>query len=394
MEKQIGLRVGIVGVGNMGFAHASCIFRQEIKGMTLSAVCDTDAGKRQRAAEHFKGIPMYSDYDEMFCQEALDAVIIATPHPIHGQIALRAFARGLHVLVEKPADISVAAAEQMNRAAGESGKVFGIMFNQRTNPLFQKARQFIQDGEIGSLKRSSWTITNWYRPQSYYDSGSWRATWAGEGGGVLINQAPHNLDLWQWLCGMPTGITAFCDTARYHHIEVEDNVTIFARYANGATGTFITSTGEFPGTNRLEICGSRGKIVLEEGKLKLWQFENDEREFCFQESISPDSIPVRYQEYEADRPETAHRGILQNFTDAILHGAPLLAEGREGIHSLMISNAAYLSQWKGNCEIPLPIDPAEFNIFLEKKQKQSLFRETKEEAGNDGSYKKRWQVRW
>ena len=193
---------------------------------------------------------------------------------------------------------------------------------------------------------------------------------------------------------MPTGITAFCDTARYHHIEVEDNVTIFARYANGATGTFITSTGEFPGTNRLEICGSRGKIVLEEGKLKLWQFENDEREFCFQESISPDSIPVRYQEYEADRPETAHRGILQNFTDAILHGAPLLAEGREGIHSLMISNAAYLSQWKGNCEIPLPIDPAEFNIFLEKKQKQSLFRETKEEAGNDGSYKKRWQVRW
>ena len=394
MEKQKEIRIGIVGIGNMGFAHASCIFRQEITGMRLAALCDIDESKRQRAREHFQGIPLYSEYEEMFCRECLDAVIIATPHPLHGQIAVRAFEQGLHALVEKPADISVSAAEKMNEAAVKSGRVFGIMFNQRTNPLFQHARELIQSGEIGSLKRSSWLITNWYRTQSYYDSGSWRATWAGEGGGVLINQAPHNLDLWQWLCGMPVSVTAFCDTAKYHNIEVEDDVTIFARYQNGATGTFLTSTGEFPGTNRLEISGSRGKLVLEEGKLKIWKFDIDEREICFRNNGSPDSVPVQYREYEPDKKETAHRGILQNFADAVLTGSPLLAKGCEGINSLMISNAAYLSQWKGNCEILLPFDTAEYDAYLYEKRKQSVFRDAKEEAGDDGSYKKRWQVRW
>ena len=366
MEKQIGLRVGIVGVGNMGFAHASCIFRQEIKGMTLSAVCDTDAGKRQRAAEHFKGIPMYSDYDKMFCQEALDAVIIATPHPIHGQIALRAFARGLHVLVEKPADISVAAAEQMNRAAGESGKVFGIMFNQRTNPLFQKARQFIQDGEIGSLKRSSWTITNWYRPQSYYDSGSWRATWAGEGGGVLINQAPHNLDLWQWLCGMPTGITAFCDTARYHHIEVEDNVTIFARYANGATGVFITSTGDACGSNRFEIQLDKGKLIAENGKLTVYELEMSEPEFSKTNTVPFGCPKGEFVEVETDGQSVQHVEVLNKFAAAILRGEPLTASGEEGINGLTLSNAMHLSDWFGK-PVTLPLDE---NLYYEELMKR------------------------
>ena len=387
------LRTGIVGVGNMGFAHALCISEGRVDGMCLSALCDINEAKLSTASEKFK-VPVFKNFEDMFSSGLLDAVIIAVPHPLHAVIAESAFRHGLHVMLEKPEDVTVTAARRLNETAKKSGKVFGIMFNQRTNELFARARDIVRGGELGELKRTVWIVTNWYRTQSYYDSGDWRATWSGEGGGVLLNQAPHNLDLWQWICGMPKSVTAFCDVAKYHNIEVEDDAAIFTRYENGAVGTFITTTGEFPGTNRLEISGSLGKIVLEDGKLKWWRLKTDEREFRFSYGGGTGDIPLEYEEFTQSAPESGHRGILQNFTNAVLKGDSLIAEGYEGINELSISNAAYLSSWNGNREIQLPFDEAEFDSKLRLLADKDSLKGNNKSVQSAGGYKKRWQVRW
>ena len=322
-----------------------------------------------------------------------DAVIIAVPHPLHAKIAIEAFEYGKHVLVEKPMDITVSAAEKLCAAARKSGKVFAIMFNQRTNGLFREARRIVNSGELGELKRSVWIITNWYRTQSYYDSGSWRATWRGKGGGVLLNQAPHNLDIWQWICGKPSAVTAFCNVGKFHNIEVEDEATIYTEYENGATGVFITSTGDCPGTNRLEITSTRGKIVLENGLLKLWKLKEDERDIC-KNSVEGFVTPeTEYSEFTAER-EEAHAGILKNFAGAILYGEELLSPGYDGINELTISNAAYLSEWTGNKRVPLPFDTAEFDRLLKEKQKSSEIKEKTVKNSTDKSCGERWQINW
>lgn len=391
--KEIG--IGIIGIGNMGWAHAECIAGGEIEGMYLAAVCDINQEKTKKFCASHKDVAAYTDYSALMEDANVSAVLIAVPHPLHAEIAIHALDKGLHVLLEKPADIAVSKVRELNEKAEKSDKVFGMMFNQRTNPLFKKAREIVRSGMLGQLKRSVWIITNWYRTQSYYDSGDWRATWKGEGGGVLLNQAPHNLDLWQWICGMPTSVTAFCDTAKYHNIEVEDDVTILARYKNGATGTFITSTGEYPGTNRLEISGEKGKIVLENGVLKWWQLKSSEREVCFTSSEGFAQIDYEYIEINQESPETAHKGICQNFANAILNGDDLLAPGSDGIYELMISNAAYLSEWKGNVSINIPFDEAEFDELLKIKAEHSVHTiKTSKEGEKNKGYKTRWQVNW
>ena len=231
--------------------------------------------------------------------------------------------------------------------AARVGKVFGVMFNQRTNPVYRKMREIVQSGELGELKRLVWIITDWYRTQCYYDSGDWRATWAGEGGGVLLNQCPHNLDLWQWIFGMPKSVTSFCEYGKYHNIEVEDDVTAYAKYENGATAVFITTTGECPGTNRLEISGSKGKLVAEGGKLIWTKLDIDEREYCFNapNSFSRPEGKTEVLNLEYDM-KPQHKGITQNVTNHLLYGEPLIAEGYEGINGLTLSNAIMLSTWK------------------------------------------------
>lgn len=387
------VRIGIIGIGNMGTAHAKCIYSGNIQGLTLAAVCDIRPERLEFARENFPQAERFTDGMEMLKSGKIDAVLVAVPHRLHVDFATAALEAGLHVLVEKPVDISVTKASQLNALAAKTDRVFAIMFNQRTNPLFAKARQIVQSGALGALKRSVWIITNWYRTQFYYDSGSWRATWAGEGGGVLLNQCPHQLDLWQWICGMPESVTAFCDVAKYHHIEVEDDVTVFTRYKNGAVGTFITSTGESPGTNRLEITGDRGKLVLEEGKLKWWKLKTPERQLCFTAERGFIQPEQEYEEITTDEKESAHAGILQNFTDAICKGTPLLSPGIEGINELTISNAAYLSAWKGNVEVKLPFDTEEFDRLLAQKAEHSTFKPAHEEQVGDG-YSPRWQVLW
>ena len=387
------ISVGLIGIGNMGSAHASAVGGGRIEGLRLAAVCDIDRERLQLCMERNPGVKGYTDWQELVRDPELEAVIVAVPHPMHATMAMAALKAGKHVLVEKPVDISVTRAKALNEVARASGKVFAIMFNQRTNPLFAKARQIVQSGQLGQLQRSVWIITNWYRTQNYYNSGTWRATWSGEGGGVLLNQAPHNLDLWQWICGMPKEITAFCDIAKYHDIEVEDDVTIFARYEGGATGVFITTTGEFPGTNRLEISGTRGKLVIEEGQIKWLKLDKDSRTVS-REAGSSYSFDQVVEVIPQDQPETAHAGILQNFSDAMRFGKELLSPGTDGIYELSLSNAAYLSSAKGNVPVALPLDGAEFDALLEKLIEDSALKNGAPDKMYNTQYHERWQIRW
>lgn len=387
------LKVGIIGIGNMGTAHLENICSGSVENMTVTAVCDINGERLDYVKKTYPDISLFNDYNALLSSKELEAVIIAVPHPLHAQIGIAAFKADKHVLVEKPEDITVSAAQRLNAAAKNSGKRFGIMFNQRTNGLFKKARELVKSGELGELKRSVWIITNWYRTDSYYASGSWRATWKGEGGGVLLNQAPHNLDIWQWICGMPSSVTAFCNVGKFHSIEVEDEATIYTEYENGATGVFITSTGDCPGTNRLEITGTGGKLVLENGILKLWHLKTDERTIC-KAAENGFVIPeAEYSEYICEA-ESGHIGILRNFADCVLNGGELISEGIEGINELTVSNAAYMSEWLGNKKIRLPFDTELFDSLLEKKICSSSAKNNISPHGNDKSRAARWQVNW
>ena len=385
------LNIAVIGIGNMGHFHAKAIYEKQVAGLRLTAVCDNDPAVLNAAKAEFSGVDCYLDYRQLLQSPKVQAVIIATPHYLHPVIACAAFQNGLHVLTEKPAGVRVSDAEEMNAAAKQSGKVFGIMWNQRTNKLFQKAREILKTGQLGTPKRLVWIITNWYRTQGYYNSGSWRATWAGEGGGVLLNQAPHNLDLWQWIFGMPQSIYASCDVGKYHQIEVEDDVTLLAKYQNGATATFITSTGEYPGTNRLEISGSLGKMVLENGTLTLTKTAEDEREFCNSRQASP-KIPVATTVFKDEPGKEPHLQILEDFAKAVLTGSPLLAPGEQGVLELTLSNAAYLSAWTGK-PVTLPLNNAEFNAHLAKRVAHSRKKQPADPNVYSGDLA-RWQVKW
>jgi predicted dehydrogenase len=358
------VRLGIIGVGGMGSHHARYLQEGKINRCRLAAVCDIDPTRLQA----FKGIPGYASSDELLASGEVDAVLIATPHYSHTTIGIAALKAGLHVLVEKPISVHKADCERLiaaYRRRPRKSQVFSAMFNQRTTPHFARVRKLIKDGELGEIRRTNWIITNWFRTQAYYDSGGWRATWQGEGGGVLLNQCPHNLDLFQWMCGRPSAVHAFCNFGKYHAIEVEDEVTAYLEYPNGATGVFITTTGEAPGTNRLEITGDRGKIVLENGIVKFTRneipgnvFLKTSRESFATPAIWNVEIPIH-----GDSPQ--HQGITQNFVDAILDRTPLLAPAVEGIHSVELGNAMILSSLTGR-KVDLPMSGATYERALKK----------------------------
>ncbi len=391
-----GIRTAVIGIGNMGSAHAACLYEGKIPGLKLAAVCDIDEEKRKMCRERFPDTAVYACVEDMLKDRSLQAAIVAVPHPSHAKVGIRCLETGLHTLVEKPLDVSVSAARRLCAAAEKSGRKFAVMLNQREDPVFQKAREIVRSGKLGELRRSVWIITNWFRTQHYYDSGSWRATWGGEGGGVLLNQAPHNLDLWQWICGMPKSVTAYCDVAKHHRIEVEDEAGIFVRYENGATGVLLTSTGEAPGTNRLEICGDHGKIVLENGKLASWLTEESIRNISETSDVNFLRPEFTYEEYEPGTPGKMHAGILENFANAILYGEELISPGQDGLNELTISNAAYLSSWQGGIPVSLPIDTDLFDRMLAERIRNAADAHTKHAENQlpEGRYSERWRVNW
>ena len=365
------VKIGIIGVGNMGTSHAQNIYEGKVPGAELEAVADIKPDRLKWVNNELgEDIKTYNDNDEFFADDNIDAVMIATPHYDHPPLAIKGFENDKHVLIEKPAGVYTRQVREMNEAAEKSDKKFCIMFNQRTKPVFQKLREMIQSGEVGELKRTVWIINSWYRSQSYYDSGTWRATWEGEGGGVLLNQCPHNLDLWQWTCGLPTKVRAFCDFGKYHDIEVEDDVTAYVEYENGATGVFVTSTAEAPGTNRLEISANKGKIVVEDGKINFWKLETPERQFNEEYEGgfgAPDNEKI---EIKVEGETTSHVGIINDWVDSIKNDTEMLSPGEEGIRSLELSNAMLLSTWQDDW-VDIPVSEDQFYEELQKRIEES-----------------------
>lgn len=375
------IRIGIIGMGNIGKHHAGYLLKGAAGRCELAAVCSTSPGKL--ASYKDQGLKVYGDAKELITAKGIDAVIIATPHYQHTGLGIAAFEAGKHVMVEKPISAHKADAEKLIAAARKHPKfVFGGMFQLRTEPRYKKIQKLIQDGDLGDIVRVSWIITDWYRTEAYYASGGWRATWKGEGGGVLLNQCLHNLDVLQWLCGMPTKVRSFAQLGRYHNIEVEDNVTAYLEYENGATGVFITSSGEAPGTNRFEIAGTKGKIVLENNRLTFTRNELDMIEHCRTSQAGFLKPEVWNVEIPFTDAATPHATLMTNFADAILDGKPLIAPGEEGMGSVELANVMLYSSLVDQT-INMPLDGAAFETKLNELIADSKFEKKVIEIKNE-----------
>lgn len=370
------LQLGVIGLGNMGSEHCRMVVSGKAPEIELCCVADLRQERRAWAEKTLpENVKVYASGQELIDAVDCDAVIIAVPHYDHPVLAEAALKRGLHVLCEKPVAVYTAQVPPVLAAAKESGKTFALMFNQRTNCVYRKMKEILDSGELGEMKRMSWTITDWYRSQAYYDSGSWRATWDGEGGGVLLNQCPHQLDLLQWICGLPVKVRAFAHEGKWHDIEVEDDVTAYLEFANGATGVFIASTGDLPGTNRLEITCDQGKMICEGGKLWMWKLPMSESEGYRHGADAYPQPKIDPIEVETDGENPQHIGVTNAFAAHILHGTPLVAEGEEGLRALMLSNAMHLSAWLDR-PVELPIDEELFARLLRARRLTSRKKNT------------------
>lgn len=385
MEK---VRLGIIGLGNMGTGHFENVRTGSCPEFTVTAIADINPARLEFAKDQDETITTFDNADDMINSGLCDAILVAVPHYDHPKYAIAAMKAGLHVMVEKPAGVYTKQVREMNEEAKKHNVVFGMMFNQRTNSVYKKMRELVKSGEYGQIRRTNWLITNWYRPKAYYDSGAWRASWRGEGGGVLLNQCPHNLDLLQWICGMPVKVQANLKYGKWHDIEVEDDVTAYLEYENGATGVFITSTGDACGSNRFEVQMDKAKLVVEDGNLTVYELEVAEPEFTLT-NTNPFGVPnSKKLELEIDKEDNPqHIGVMNAFAGAILRGEQLVANGEEGINGLTLSNAMHLSDWTGKT-IELPFDEELYYNELMKRVATSKLNEnaTAVVADTRGSY--------
>lgn len=365
------IRYGIIGVGNQGTYYNNELFdKNKIKNAEVKAICDIDLAKIERIKGKTinKNITYFLDAETMIKSHLIDAVLIETPHYIHPDLASLALKNNINVILDKPAGVYTKQVKELNEFSNGKKAKFTMMFNQRTNPLYIKMRSLVLDGSIGEFLRVNWIITDWFRTKHYYESGNWRATWDKEGGGVLINQCPHQIDLIQWIINKsPISVRAICKYGHYHDILVEDDVSAYFEYDNGASGVFITTTGEAPGTNRLEITGTKGKLVCENDALTFYKNEIDSTTFLntSKESFSKPNVEVVKIELGKENPQ--HAGIINNFTSYLLGKEELFVEGEEGIKGVMLMNAIELSGWLDGIKINLPVDEDKYLEILKSK---------------------------
>jgi len=352
------VRLGIIGLGAEGGMYAAFLAEGRVPNMVIGAICDLDTAKRARAAE--LGVPFFEDYLDMIESGTVDAVVTTVPHYLHPKMGIEALKRGMHVLLEKPVGVyTKQAREVIEFAATKPELKFGVFFNQRTHPLYKDLKTLLDSGDLGKLRHTSWIITTWWRPQPYYDQSAWRATWGGEGGGVLVNQAPHQLDLWQWICGIPKSVFAKLAFGFKRDIAVEDEVNALVDFGDGATGTFITCTHDLPGTDRLEILCDKGKVVVEgSSKVTITRLVEDEQAMSAKMSVDDVRLLFTGQLDAASLMTTEtkdygsvwgaqHCEVLENFAAQILTDAAPLAPGSDGIHGVRLANAIHLSAWTG-----------------------------------------------
>jgi predicted dehydrogenase len=379
-------RLAVIGIGVMGSSHVNDI-ATHLPNTQLAAVCDIIPERAEHYASEYQ-VPAFTDYRELLEKIDLDGILIATPHYDHTPISIAALQRGLHVLVEKPLAVHVKDGRKMLAAYELARKQkpdlqFAIMFMSRLHSQWKKIKAILEAGELGKLVRATWLITDWFRTQIYYDNGGWRATWSGEGGGVLLNQCPHNLDLYQWLFGLPKRVAGFAHIGKYHNIEVEDEVTGYFEHENGMVGHFVTTTAESPGTNRLEIVGENGKLVYENRTLTFHRNTASMFE-CIRTSIkSFDSVPYEAEDVPLEPLSgSSHAMVTQTFADAILHGGPLVAYAPEGLNSLMLGNGIMLSSFQGH-PVDLPFDEDAYEAKLQELIATSRFKKTVRDADVD-----------
>ncbi len=384
MDKKV--KLGIIGFGNMGRDHVKNIMEGKCPEIELVAIADVKQSRRDAAKELYGDkITLFADTIEMLDSGLVDAVLVAVPHYDHPTYSIAAMERGIHVMCEKPAGVYAKAVREMNEVADKHPEVvFGMMFNQRTNHVYRKMRELVQSGKYGQIRRTNWIITNWYRTQAYYDSGDWRATWSGEGGGVLLNQCPHQLDLWQWICGMPVKVQSNLRLGQWHDIEVEDDVTTYVEYANGATGVFITTTGDGCGTNRFEVQMDSAKLVVENDELTVLELSENTAEFTKTCPQGFAHIPTKKLEIETDGLNPQHVGVLNAWAGAILRGEELVAKGQEGINGVILSNAMHLSYFLGKT-VEIPVDEDVYFEELMKRVATSRRKTTVKEMVSDTS---------
>lgn len=369
------LRIGIVGAGNAGIMHLNALQSGSVPGARVTAVCcrPERAAEIDRPGAEFR---CFSDYEAMISSELCDAVLIAVPHPLHYAQTITALRSGLHVFCEKPAGITAREAQAMAQAADKHRRIYALNFSRRIVPVYRKLRELIQAGTIGALRRMTWTSTSWLRVQSYYDSSAWRGTWAGEGGGLLLNQLPHVLDLWQWIFGMPARLQAHCGFGRFHNIEVEDDVTVVAEYTDGARVVLIGSTGEAPGLERIEIVGDRATILVEDNRLTVTRVIPGTEEFIRSAEAGFAHPQTEQEVIEVSAEADLVAETTRNFVDVVRFGGELIAGGQEGIPSLELANAILLSAWNGST-VNLPVDQNTFEAELEKRRRSSRQRDTR-----------------
>ncbi len=384
------IKLGIIGFGNMGTGHTSNIMGGNCPEVELVAICDKNPDRCEFGKNKYPdaNITYFTDAIEMLDSGLIDSCLVAIPHYDHAKYSMECMKRGIHVMCEKPAGVYT---RQVREMIAESEKhpevVFGMMFNQRTNPVYRKMHELVHSGKYGEIRRTNWLITNWYRSQAYYNSSDWRATWAGEGGGVLLNQCPHQLDLWQWICGMPVKVQSKIKYGAWHDIEVDDDVTTFVEYENGATGVFITTTGDGKGTNRFEVQMDGAKLVVEDDKLTVTEFEVKESEFTKTNTEVFGSIKTHNLEVEIESKNPQHIGVVNAWAGKILHGTPLVAEGAEGLKGVILSNAMHLSDFLGR-EVEIPFDE---DLYYEELMKRVATSKKKENvtatfADTNGTY--------
>lgn len=363
------VRAAVVGFGGMGRRYVQMIHDGEVEGMTLAGVCCRNQKGQEELKASYPEASVYPNVEAMFGRAGeFDAVVIVTPHATHVEIGKMAVAAGKHILVDKPAGVSTKEVKELLAASDASGVCFGMIFNTRMHPAYTQVKKMIEDGSLGRLNRAVWISNVWFRTPAYHNSAPWRSTWEGEHGGLLINQSQHFLDVWQWLLGMPDHVLASVEYGRYNDFFVDDSMDIQFFYESGLHGTFITSSGENPGINRLELWGTKGRLCVEdhcritfdENVMSTEEFRECNTEAYGVLQYHRREIPVNTEKTDG------YQKIFQNFADHIRKGTPLMATGEDGLRTVMMANGAYLSSWLGK-KMAYPIDDEEYAGMLEEK---------------------------
>lgn len=369
MEK---VRAVVIGFGGMGRQYVEMLYAGQIEGMVLAGVCCRNEKGQKELRECFPEAAIYKSVEETFAHaDEFDAAVIVTPHSTHVEIGKMAAAAGVHILMDKPAGISTKEVRELLAETEKNGVSYGMIFNVRMNPVFFQAKKMIENGEIGKPCRALWMCNNWFRTPAYHNSSPWRSTWKGEHGGLLLNQCPHYLDIWQWLFGMPESVRASIDYGKYNDFTVDDNADLQFFYKDGLHGTFIASSGEAPGVNRLEIWGTKGllrienceELTFDENIVSVEQFREENKEIYGMPKHEKRTVSVDWNQ------PLGYQKIFSDFAEHIRKGTPLLVTGEDGLRTLMLTNGAYLSSWTDK-KISFPIDDELYAALLKKKEEE------------------------